>query len=171
MRPPKPLVVRKGLVPRSACRAAPRRGDGGQIHGHANPVFRAEVVFDREKVVRVAVGVEVAPQRREAVELPIRLGRDRSRGYAGEGDQFRVRHGPSRVEFPHHPFWETAVIICMYAEDAEVRSHIAVVSNKLFNSYPYPGTGYASGDFIVHFVGLKAPDREAAMRNYAAMAR
>jgi hypothetical protein len=52
-----------------------------------------------------------------------------------------------------------------------VRRHIAVVPNKLFNGYPYPGAGYASGDFIVHFAGLKAPDREAAMKNYAATAR
>jgi hypothetical protein len=45
------------------------------------------------------------------------------------------------------------------------------VSNKLFNSYPYPGGGYAAGDFIVHFAGLKDPDHEAAMRNDTAMAR
>jgi hypothetical protein len=77
----------------------------------------------------------------------------------------------ARVEFLYHPFWETAAFIRMYAEDAEVRSHIAVVPNKLFNCYPYPGAGYAAGDFMVHFAGLKADDREAAMKNYAAMAR
>jgi hypothetical protein len=76
----------------------------------------------------------------------------------------------TRVEFLHHPFWETAALIRMYREDAEVRRHIAVVPNKLFNGYPYPGAGYTSGDFIVHFAGLAA-DREAAMKNYAAMAR
>ncbi len=77
----------------------------------------------------------------------------------------------SQVEFLHHPFWETAAMIHLYAEDAEVRRHVAVVPNKLFNGYPYPGAGYSAGDFIVHFAGLKAEDREAAMRNYSAMAR
>jgi hypothetical protein len=45
------------------------------------------------------------------------------------------------------------------------------VPNKLFNGCPYPGGGYAAGDFIVHFAGLKVPDRKAAIRNYAAMTR
>jgi hypothetical protein len=74
-------------------------------------------------------------------------------------------------EFPHHPFWETAALLKMYGEDAEVRRYVAVVPNKLFHGHPYPGAGYANGDFRVHFVGLPASDREAAMKSDAAMAR
>jgi hypothetical protein len=68
-----------------------------------------------------------------------------------------------------HPWWETAAVLDLYRSEADVRRHAAVVPNKLFNGYPYEGGNYAAGDFIVHFPGLK--DREAALRNYAAMAR
>lgn len=42
-------------------------------------------------------------------------------------------------------FWEIAALIRMHAEDPEVRRHIAVVPNKLFNGYPYPGGGLRDG--------------------------
>lgn len=82
-----------------------------------------------------------------------------------------LEHVYARTEFLHHPWWENAAVLKLYAEDPDVRRHTAVVPNKLFNGYPYPGAGYTSGDFVVHFAGLKATDREAAMRSYAAMAR
>ena len=75
------------------------------------------------------------------------------------------------TEFLHHPWRENAAVLRLYAEDEDVRRHAAVVPNKLFNGYPYPGGGYTSGDFVVHFAGLGAAEREAAVRNYAAMAR
>jgi hypothetical protein len=77
----------------------------------------------------------------------------------------------ARTEFLNHPFWENAAVIQMYAEDADVRRHVAVVPNKLFNSFPYERGGYTSGDFIVHFAGMRRPDLDAAMQSYAAMAR
>lgn len=77
----------------------------------------------------------------------------------------------ARTEFLHHPFWENAAVIALYKEDAEVRCRTAVVPNKLFNGYPYPGAGNASGDFMVHFPRVAAEVREAAMKNYAAMAK
>lgn len=43
-----------------------------------------------------------------------------------------------------------------------------MVPNKLFNAYVIDGS-YAPGDFLLHFPGLK--NREAFMRNYAALAR
>lgn len=76
-----------------------------------------------------------------------------------------------RTEFLHHRWWENAAVLALYAEDADVRRHVAVVPNRLFNGYPYPGGGYSAGDFLVHFPGLGGPAREAAMLNYAAMAR
>jgi hypothetical protein len=75
------------------------------------------------------------------------------------------------TEFLHHPWRENAAVLRLYAEDPDVRRHAAVVPNKLFNGYPYPGAGYTDGDFVVHFAGLGASEREAAVRNYAAMAR
>jgi hypothetical protein len=36
---------------------------------------------------------------------------------------------------------------------------------------PYPGAGYSAGDFLAHFAGQTGATREAAMKNYAAMAR
>jgi len=77
----------------------------------------------------------------------------------------------ARTEFQHHPWWENAAVLRLYAEDEDVRRHTAVVPNTLFNGFPYPNAGYASGDFVVHFAGMTGPDREAAVRSYAAMAR
>jgi Methyltransferase domain/galactosyl transferase GMA12/MNN10 family len=74
-----------------------------------------------------------------------------------------------QTAFLHHPWWENAALVELYRQDPDVRRHAAVVPNKLFNAYPFEGGGYAAGDFLIHFPGLK--DREAAMRNYAAMAR
>jgi hypothetical protein len=71
-------------------------------------------------------------------------------------------------QFLHHPFWENAAVMALYAADPEVRCHIQVVPNKLFNGYITDGT-YVPGDFVVHFAGLK--QREVFMKNYAAMAR
>jgi hypothetical protein len=75
----------------------------------------------------------------------------------------------ARTEFLHHPWWENAALIALYEEDAEVRRHVAVVPNKLFNGYPYEGGNYEAGDFMIHLPGLA--NRAAALRNYAAMAR
>ncbi len=76
-----------------------------------------------------------------------------------------------RTEFLNHPFWENAAVIRLCEEDPEVRRHTAVVPNKLFNGFPYPGGGYTTGDFIVHFAGLRRPDLDTAITSYAAMAR
>jgi hypothetical protein len=77
----------------------------------------------------------------------------------------------ARTEFLNDSWWENAAVIALYSEDPEVRRHIAVVPNKLFNAYPYPGGNYATGDFMVHFPSLRRPALDAAMRSYAAMAR
>lgn len=77
----------------------------------------------------------------------------------------------SSTEFRNHPWRENAAVLRLYAEDPDVRRHAAVVPNKLFNGYPYPNGGYADGDFVAHLAGLGSAEREAAVRNYAAMAR
>jgi hypothetical protein len=77
----------------------------------------------------------------------------------------------TRTEFLHDKWWENAAVIALYQEDPDVRRHVAVVPNKLFNGYPYPGGNYAAGDFIVHFPSLRRPALEAAMHSYDAMAR
>lgn len=77
----------------------------------------------------------------------------------------------ARTEFLHHPWWENAAVIRLYAEDEDVRRHAAVVPNALFNGFPYPDAGYTSGGFVAHFAGMTGADRECAVRSYAAMAR
>jgi hypothetical protein len=74
-----------------------------------------------------------------------------------------------QTAFIHDRLWENAAILDLYQRDPDVRRHAAVVPNKLFNGFPYEGGNYASGDFLVHLPGLA--EREAALRNYAAMAR
>jgi hypothetical protein len=59
----------------------------------------------------------------------------------------------ARVEYLNHPWWENAALIALYREVSEVRRRVAIVPNKLFNTYPYPDGGYAKGDFLVHFPG------------------
>lgn len=71
-------------------------------------------------------------------------------------------------QFIHHPLWETAALLALYAADPEVQQRISVVPNRLFNGYITDGS-YAPGDFLVHFAGLK--DREVFLKNYAALAR
>jgi hypothetical protein len=77
----------------------------------------------------------------------------------------------ARVEYLNHPWWENAALIALYREDPEVRRHVVIVPNKLFNAYPYPDGGYATGDFLVHFPGCQRPGLEGMVRSYAAMAR
>ena len=71
-------------------------------------------------------------------------------------------------EFLHHPFWENAAVMSLYAKDSECHRHISVVPNHLFNGY-ITDNSYSTGGFLVHFAGLK--DREVFMKNYAALAR
>lgn len=70
-------------------------------------------------------------------------------------------------QFSHHPWWENAAVMALYAQDPECRRHISLVPNKLFNAY-LTDDSYAKGDFLLHFPGLNA--REVFMKNYAAMA-
>src|SRR5262249_32566909 len=77
-------------------------------------------------------------------------------------------------QFTGHPFWETAAVMRLEADDAEVRSRCWVVPQRLFNSYPHfelagpELDAYGPGDFVAHFAGL--PGREAAVRDFAVRA-
>jgi hypothetical protein len=71
-------------------------------------------------------------------------------------------------QFLHHPYWENAAVMALYAEDLECRRHISVVPNHLFNGY-ITDNSFVPGSFLVHFAGLK--DREVFMKDYAALAR
>lgn len=69
------------------------------------------------------------------------------------------------------PGGPAAALARLYAAEGDVRRHVALVPNALFNGFPYPGGGYARGDFVAHLAGLPDPARAAALHNYAAMAR
>lgn len=77
----------------------------------------------------------------------------------------------ARTDCIERPSSENAAITSIYYESQEVREHVAVMPNKLFNAFPFKDGGYASGDFIVHFPGMRGSIREMIARNYAAMAR
>jgi hypothetical protein len=104
------------------------------------------------------------------------LSRDRYNGL--NTGNFLVRNTPwartflervyQQEQFVHHPLWENAAVLALYAADADVRQHVHVVPNKLFNGYITDGS-HLPGDFLVHFAGLK--DREVFLKNYAAQAR
>lgn len=76
-----------------------------------------------------------------------------------------------RVEYLDHPWREDAALIALDREDPDVRRHAAVVPNKLFNAYPDPDGGYATGDFVVHFPGRRRPGLDGMMQSYGAMVR
>jgi hypothetical protein len=44
-------------------------------------------------------------------------------------------------------------------------------AEQAVHGYPYPGAGYTADDFLAHFAGQTGAAREAAIKNYAAMAR
>jgi hypothetical protein len=41
-----------------------------------------------------------------------------------------------RMEYLNHPWWGNTALIALDREDPDVRRHVAVVPNKLFNAYP-----------------------------------
>lgn len=69
----------------------------------------------------------------------------------------------------NHPWWEQASFIDLYKESEEVRSQIMIVSQKSFNSYAGQsecGGQWTEGDFIVHFPGQGAAERENNIKYY-----
>ena len=69
----------------------------------------------------------------------------------------------------NHFWWEQKSFMDLYQVSDKVRSQTMIVSQKSFNSYPgQPGCNgqWTEGDFIVHFPGQGAAERETYMEHY-----
>jgi SAM-dependent methyltransferase len=74
------------------------------------------------------------------------------------GDDWRWRH---------HAWWEQAAVRHLLETDPAVAARVKLVSYRLFNSRPHDPGGYADGELVAHFAGMRGPEREARVRQWA----
>ena len=70
----------------------------------------------------------------------------------------------------HHSYWEQKSFMDLYETSEDFRSRTLIVSQKLFNSYhnqtECSDGQWTEGDFIVHFPGQIAKERERYIEHY-----
>lgn len=68
------------------------------------------------------------------------------------------------------PGFDNGALIKLYNESHDVRTHTKILPQRMLSSYPPPQcspTGeYRTGDFIIHFAGIKHQDKERLMKEY-----
>jgi hypothetical protein len=82
----------------------------------------------------------------------------------------------SRTEFINHSYWEQGAVIQILKEAKNTEPYVKVLHQRTMNSFPPEASGhtedsrYQSGDFIVHFAGVRSLSfLDTLMRKYSAL--